>query len=295
MTTRTLLLPYDPDAQTLFSEAQLLFFDGLGSTSELIIDFSRLNKISPTGVTFLCNLAKWFEDRGRAVRLANHNDRDRPAIEYMDDCGFFLDVEGLPIRPRAKPRPSTLPIERIKAETGHSWLESKLMPWLAPTLGMGRESLYPLGVCIGELLRNILDHSGRDAGSVFVQHFPGRNEVVISVADFGKRIPATVRAVAPNLDDAEAILRALQHGFSSKATPPKRGAGLDYLIETIIRTNGGRIDVFSGGGHVAAYHDKGTVQLMPVPGFGFCPGATFDITLRTDTIERVEDQPEALE
>jgi anti-sigma regulatory factor (Ser/Thr protein kinase) len=295
MTTRTLLLPYNTDARTLFAETQRLSFGNSGVQGDLIVDFSRLSRISPTGVTFLSNLAHWLEHRGRMISFVNHDDRDRASIQYLDDCGFFLDVEGLSIRPKAQLRPTTLPLERIKAETGHSWLQSTLMPWLAPTLGMGPDPLYPIEVCIGELLKNIQDHSGRDAGSVFVQYFPGSKEVVISVADFGKGIPATVKDVAPNLDDSDAIVRALQHGFSSKQTPPKRGAGLSYLIETIIRTNGGRVDVFSGGGHVAAFREKGAVQLTPVRGLGFCPGVTFDITLRTDTIERVEDQPEALE
>ena len=295
MSPRTLLLPWETDARTLFAEAKRLSFGNSGVPDDLTVDFSKLNRISPTGVTFLSNLAQWLEDRGRHFSLVNHVDRDRPAIRYLDDCGFFLDVEGLAMRPNAELRPSTLPLERIKAETGYSWLQNTLMPWLAPTLNIGRVSLYPIEVCIGELIKNIQDHSGRDAGSVFVQHFPNRSEVIISVADFGKGIPATVKAVAPHLDDSTAIVRALQHGFSSKKVPTKRGAGLDYLIETIIRTNGGRIDVFSGGGHVAAYRHQGTVQLTPVQGLGFCPGVTFDISLRTDTIERIEDKPEALE
>jgi anti-anti-sigma regulatory factor len=295
MTGNLLILPRRTDAKTLFEEVHRLSYGNEKVPRELSIDFSRLHFITPAGVTYLGNLTQWLEVRGRHVRLINHDDRTKQAIQYLDDCGFFLSVEGLPIRAAAKLRPTTLPLERIKPENSHHWLQSRLMPWLTPTLGIGRASLYPLEMCIQELIQNIREHSGRDAGSIFVQHFPARREVVVSIADFGRGIPETVRFVEPGLNDAQTIVRALQHGFSSKSKPARRGAGLDLLIETVVRTNRGKVDIFSGGGHVAAFRDGDTVRLSAVPGAGFCPGVTFDISLRTDTIEIIDDQPEALE
>ena len=289
-------LPHTADGPSLFIASSELRLQPAASVSDCLqLDFSRLRAILPSGVTFLSNLIYWFGSRGWIVTFVNHDDPSRRAIAYLDDAGFFLEHEGLEIRPRAKIRKTTLALERIETTLGHNWLRTRFIPWLAPTLGLSEASLYAFEISVQEVITNIRDHSGRDAGSIFVQHFPSKKEVVISIADFGSGIPATVRTVAPQLKDAEAIIRAAQPGFSSKPKPRRRGAGLDFLIETVVRTNGGRVSVFSGTGHVAFFMDQEQLRVSEIPGAGFCPGVTFDITLRTDTIERIDDEPEALE
>jgi anti-sigma regulatory factor (Ser/Thr protein kinase) len=192
MAINRFLLPDTADGTTLFGESEHWRLEHASNTDDrLELDFSRLRFILPTGVTFLSNLIHWLESRGWALNFVNHLDRSSEAIIYLDDAGFFLAHEGMQVSPHAKIRPTTLALERIKAASGHSWLRTKFIPWLAPTLGLGEASLYPFETSIQEVITNISDHSGRDAGSIFVQHYPSKKEVAISIADFGAGIPNT--------------------------------------------------------------------------------------------------------
>jgi len=57
------------------------------------IDFSKLGFVDPDGMTVLTNALEWL--RNREVKIAFAGIRnDRPAIMYMDDCGFFREFEG---------------------------------------------------------------------------------------------------------------------------------------------------------------------------------------------------------
>jgi hypothetical protein len=101
------------------------------------------------------------------------------------------------------------------------------------------------------------------------------------------------RFVLPWETDARTLFAAA-HGFSSKKLPALRGARLDLLVETVVRSNGGKIDIFSGRGRGSIFMGQGTIRRLEVIGPGFCPGVTFDISLKTHSKERVEDEPEAL-
>jgi anti-sigma regulatory factor (Ser/Thr protein kinase) len=182
---------------------------------------------------------------------------------------------------------------QIAQAESHDWLENNLVPWLAGRLMISQVSLASIKVCVSELFNNIQDHTRYDIGSIFVQHFPNRENVTIAVSDFGAGIPHNVRT-RENLQDAAAIIRAVQDGFTTGSTPRNRGAGLDILLQTVVRKNGGQVIIYSGDSMVrfSKLRDLVVPQASIV---GFCPGTTIEIVLRTNTIEVLPEESEDLQ
>lgn len=215
-----------------------------GLPDALTLDFQQLAFIRPAGVVFLSNLIWWLHEHGTSVNLINV-EREAIALQYLDDSLFFEQHCGHKIRQTSAPRPTTRPLVRIAHEHSHSWLATNLIPWLATSLGLTEASLYELKACLSELFNNIQDHTQFDIGSIFVQHYPNRNSVNISLADFGLGIPAKVAETVPGLTDGDAIIQAVKEGFTSKSTPGNAGLGLDSLLKTIVGTNDGTVTIYS--------------------------------------------------
>lgn len=290
-----LAVPYRLDGANLCRFVQK-FIDETrnGLPKNVTLDLARLGFIEPAGVTFLSNFIYWLNSRGCAVTLTGC-DANRDAISFLDDSLFFQQHAGKKISKTASPRGTTRPLIQVHAAESYAWLRTDLIPWLSGRLGTTKASLYPLQASISELFNNIKDHSTLDIGSVFVQHFPKINSVSISVADFGRGIPNVVRKVSPELDDLAAIRKAVEPGFTSKSTPGNKGAGLDYLLTTVVNSNGGTVAIFSSNGHVLFYKEGQNVESRVIGLGGFCPGTTIEISLRTDALVHIDEEPEDLE
>src|SRR5271165_1740925 len=160
-------------------------------------------------------------------------------MKFLDDSLFFNQHMGRKLRPTANPRSTTQPLKRIAHENSYPWLDLRLTPWLAATLGLPKASLRVFQTCLTEIFNNIKDHSALDIGCIFVQHFPNIHVINISIADFGVGIPSTVRRVRPGLTDVRAIVAAVQPGFTSGTLPSNRGVGLHYLLSSVVLENKG--------------------------------------------------------
>ena len=73
------------------------------------------------------------------------------------------------------------------------------------------------------------------------------------------------------------------------------GAGLDFLLQTVVMNNGGGVTIFSLEGGVRFIKERNGIRSIALPNNGFCPGTTIDLTFRTDTIECLDEEPEELE
>jgi hypothetical protein len=127
-----------------------------------------------------------------------------------------------------------------------------------------------------------------------VQHFPSEKSVTISLSDFGLGIPDKVRQKIAGISDSDAIIQAVQDGFTTKSKPTNKGVGLDYLLKVVVLANGGEVTIYSCGAIVAFSRNGNQIRQNIFPDVGFCPGTTIDIAIRTDTIEVVPDEREDL-
>jgi anti-sigma regulatory factor (Ser/Thr protein kinase) len=216
-------------------------------------------------------------------------------VRYLDDSRFFEQHCGAKIWERSKPRSTTLPLQRIAPSHSHDWLEHTMLPWLVRNIGLTQASFYDLKTCISELFNNIREHTQLEIGSIFVQHYPKRDRINISLADFGLGIPEKVREVRPKITDTDAVVLAVQEGFTTKSIPGNAGLGLDLLLKTVVGTNSGEVTIYSGHAIVRFLRGKRQkIKHFPTENVGFCPRTTIDTNLRTDTIEELPEEREEL-
>jgi anti-sigma regulatory factor (Ser/Thr protein kinase) len=265
-----------------------------GWPPEITFDFSTLRFIRPAGVVFLSNLVYWLNEKNTKVSFHNIV-RSSPPLAFLDDSLFFEQHCGAKLSAVASPRATTRPLIRIAQRDSHQWLQTNLLPWLASRLNITEASLHTLKVCLSEIFNNIQDHTRHDIGSIFVQHFPKENAVVSSISDMGLGIPQKVREKLPGLTDQQAILKAVEEGFTTKSKPSNKGIGLDYLLKTVVLSNGGEVTIYSCEGILKFYRNGTEIHFIALPSVGFCPGTTIDIKLRTDTIEILPEEREDLQ
>jgi anti-sigma regulatory factor (Ser/Thr protein kinase) len=163
---------------------------------------------------------------------------------------FLNNIQAQSFAPKARPRTTTLPLQRIAQAQSHMWLRTTFIPWLSSRSGIPATALGEVQVCIAELFNNILDHSELDRGSIFIQHFPRESQDTIAVSDFGRGIPEAVRTIHPHLSDVEAIIKACEEGFTSQSNMRNRGAGLPYLMDIVTKMCGGKVTIYSLRGMV---------------------------------------------
>jgi hypothetical protein len=290
-----LVLPYKLDGATLRVVVQN-FINGCqdGLPNEVWIDFSRLGFTEPAGITFLSNFVSWSVHRNVKVCFDGHQRADE-AIRFLDDSLFFEQHLRFKLNPAASPRATTRPLVHARHEQSQSEIRCHFVPWLQQRLGVSRATLHDLQVNLLELFNNIQDHSSLEIGCLFAQHYPNLHSVRVAIADFGVGIPNAVRRVHPELNDNQAIKKAVQRGFTSGIKPRNMGEGLSILLDTVVLRNGGYVKIYSLQGAVIFNESQGVIHSTPLSQCGFCPGTTIDIRLRTDTLESLDDEPEVLE
>jgi hypothetical protein len=265
-----------------------------GLPPEIAINFAGLGFVRPAAVVFLSNLLWWLHHRGTKIHLRGFENYSAP-LKFLDDSLFFEQHCGKKIRAEASPRSTTRPLVKIAHEQSRAWLETDLLPWLADRIGITEASLYSIKNCVAELFNNIQDHTQFDIGSIFVQHFPAEKGVTIALSDFGIGVPAKVQEKLAGITDSQAIVEAVKEGFTTKSTPRNKGIGLDYLLKTVVLGNGGYGTIYARNGIVRFQRIGTQVRPHVFKDVGFCPGTTFEICLRTDTIQELPNEKEDLE
>ncbi|HRP69199.1 MAG TPA: hypothetical protein PLY93_06685 [Turneriella sp.] len=161
---------------------------------------------------------------------------------------------------------------------------------------MNKSSIASILMSLGEIFINIKDHSGQKIGSIFAQHYPKMNRIQIAISDFGVGIPETVKRRFVAANDNEAILKAVEYGFSTQSTPQNRGVGLTTLISNVVKNNMGSMAIHSGRGAIQfelTNKEISAKSILTKANFQqFYPGTLFSVILRTDTIEKLADEEE---
>lgn len=264
--------------------------------NSVMFDFCTLDYIKPTGVTALANISIFLVSAGCKVFYRWPEElsyKKNCPIKYLDDAGYFEIFIKRKIGPSPRRRSTTFPLNSIRVASYPGWLDNNVVPWLDIQLGIKTKSQFPeFIVCIQEIFNNIIDHSLVEIGTVFMQHYPALHTVEIAISDFGVGIPFNVRKILPQADDKSAILSAIKEGFSTKSHPGNRGAGLDTLIQNVVRHNRGNLSIHSYFGELfcALQGEEIGFRSRRTDGF-YYPGTLLAIRLKTDTIPG----PEGLE
>ncbi len=261
--------------------SQVVRSDGNPVSQNIVLNFAKLNFIDGSGYTVLSNTIGWLLSKKVEIKFINYLPVARLAIEYLDDCGFFKKYAGNPLRTVATRRLTTLPCAHIVQEHGFGWVENTLGPWLCGTLSARDGQIASMKTCVKEVLNNIADHSTVNTGFVHAQHYPNARNLKITMSDFGAGIPNTIRSRYGAMGDAEAIAEAIKDGVTAKSRPNNMGAGLCYLVDTVI-ANRGTVRLHSLSGNLTCVCDmRGRLKQDRQKTNGIYPGTLIEIELDT--------------
>lgn len=263
---------------------------------EIILDFRNLSFIKPTGVAALANASELLTNRGCSLKFRFSNRMQyskRCPVSYLDDSGFFARYLGEKRFPQSSCRETTLPLKKLAIEEWHGWVENTLAPWIDRRIDSDIDEQFPeLKACFWEIRNNVMDHSGEEIASIFLQHYPNEDGgiVEIGISDFGVGIPYNVTKQCDCQTHAEAIRMAIQDGFSTKSNPGNRGAGLGILIDNVTKNNGGSVSIYSYKGQLSCFGKDGNTEYRQ-RNINFYPGTLIKIIIKTDTIVANELRP----
>jgi len=252
-------------------------------------ELNGLDFIDGIGLTTLCNVLDRLLDVGVAFDF-EPKPASAAAILYLDDSGFFETYSGESLFASRSRRETTLPCRRLITAQSFEWTERQFAPWLANVLRTEPDQLASLKSALREIFANISDHSTKQIGCVHVQHYPRVQKVGITIADFGRGIPDTIREKFGPMSDGEALAKSVTRGVTVGSKPGNRGEGLGLLLD-YVTGNSGDVDIYSRRGRLACRRaEGGTVRQWSRSDAGFYPGTMIDINLRTDLF--VGDEPE---
>jgi len=108
-----LQVPFSLNTSTVRAfRGQIVGTDRKPTHGAISIGFERLSWVDTTGVTILSNTIEWLQ-RLDVTSGFDKRDPSRPAIRYLDDCGFFQAHLGQPRRTQAQLRSTTFPVKAL--------------------------------------------------------------------------------------------------------------------------------------------------------------------------------------
>ena len=223
--------------------------------SELLVDFSGLQRVSPAG---LAVLAAFMARRARNGLVTNVAGLDTCGIrEYLRRmnllrlCGWEQEDSSYG---RHDPKGRFVPLEPIthRVDDLGDQIAACIAPggedYENPNAGLYDAAWY----LVTEMANNVQQHS-RGMGFVAAQTTPSDGFVRIAIADCGCGIPASLADAgfqwARELPDEDIIEQALAARVSSKGQPTNEGVGLT-LSARIVDLMGGHMLIASGAGTV---------------------------------------------
>lgn len=192
-----------------------------------------------------------------AAALAAEVGREKTSIRVNSErAGIYLDRMGLydyanetcPVRyTKHEEAGRFIPVTQIRTDVE----QSRLIADLHPILHLSPEKASTIKYVLGELVRNVIEHSGsRNGAFVAVQYVAAKEKLSIGICDTGVGLRASLERYHAPVDDLDAIRLALTPGVSGTTareggTGDNAGAGL-YIVKSISKITRNYFVVYSG-------------------------------------------------
>lgn len=140
-----------------------------------------------------------------------------------------------------------IPVTQIKTDME----QSEFITDLHPILHLSPEKSETIKYVLGELIRNVIEHSGSKNGAfVTVQYVAVKDKLSIGICDTGIGLRASLERYHMPVDDMDAIRLALMPGVSGTTTREggtgdNAGAGL-YIVKSIVKITRNYFVIYSG-------------------------------------------------
>ncbi len=200
------------------------------------LDFSKLQRIYPAGITALVAVIKHWERQGRNVLCEGLEQCSITAylqrLNVLAECGIKLPESFRRFDSKAR----FVPVQEIGIDV--TALGNKMALCVAPggdDIDQPLSGVYDLvWYVVTEMANNVRQHSG---GTGYASGQVNRAEgfVRLALADNGKGILRSFQEVqlpwSHNMTDAAAIRKAIEPRVSSKGSPTNEGVGLTLVTE----------------------------------------------------------------
>ncbi len=248
---------------------------------EVEFNFSQCDFLRPNAVVFLGGLARLIESRFGIV-LFDWNSLTSDWVRTNLMQNGFAGQFGYPSSGWSG---NSIPYREDRAMDANAIMDYLTDYWIGR--GWVNVSQRLRDAIVGrmwEIYNNAFEHADSPIG-VFScgQHFPRRNELVLSVIDFGHGIAANVRNYlnqdprASQIKASQCLRWAFLPGTTTRPNGMARGMGLD-LLKRFIQINNGKLEVYSNEGYavIDANGERYEDRQM------FFEGTIFHLTLLCD-------------
>ncbi len=283
MTQKIIQIPTLNDTPEDFQQLFEMSNQVNGLFEDVRFDFSNCKFLRSNAVAFLGGLARLIESFGGSVIFDWDTLRSNSVRANLCQNGFAGNFgynakawsgHSIPYREEMEPD-----MNKIMDYLTYRWIGK----WVNVTDRL-RDAISGR---MWEIYSNAFEHSDTEVG-VFTcgQHFRHRNDLILTVVDFGLGIPAKVKAFlsqfvdearVSKLSGAECMKWAFERGNTTSMGGVARGLGLDLLKE-FVRVNQGKLEVYSNDGYAIIDKEGERFDNSPIS----FQGTVVHITLRCD-------------
>ncbi|MDO7853589.1 ATP-binding protein [Hymenobacter convexus] len=137
----------------------------------------------------------------------------------------------------------------------HETIRTKYLPAIEDYYQHNKKGGLMILTCLSEILLNFWEHAVEDDRTVIVA-YGTKDRIEIACADNGDGILTTLSRTYPNVKSKkDLIMSSIKKGVTSKKLTNHMGYGL-WLINEITTRVGGRLHIFSEGGHIQNEYGK---------------------------------------
>jgi anti-sigma regulatory factor (Ser/Thr protein kinase) len=227
-------------------ESFLRLFDPTEPEKLEITTHDKWVNIHPVILTMLAALSKTVDPKNIMIDKVTAT-----AGHYLARMGLFKIIGKLSPYTIAEHEPAGrfIPITQIRTQDE----QSQFITEMIPLLHLEAQQADAIKYMLGELVRNVLEHSKAEEGAfVAAQYYPTANMVRLGICDAGVGIWRTIHQTWPARTDIDAIKWALTPGITGTTkreggTDANAGAGL-FFVKSMAMVARDYLILYSGTG-----------------------------------------------
>lgn len=227
-------------------ESFLRSFDSKNSKELKITTHDKWVNIHPVILTIIAGLAKSINPKNIFI-----NKVTAKSGHYLDRMGLYKTIgKKSPFSiSEHEPAGRFIPLTQIRT----SIEQTKFITEMIPLLHLPPRKADAIKYMVGELVRNVLEHSGSEHGAfVATQYYPRANNVRLGICDTGIGIQKSINQSWSAQTDIEGIKLALTPGITGTTrreggNEANAGAGL-FFIKSMAMVSRDYFIIYSGSG-----------------------------------------------
>lgn len=133
-------------------------------------------------------------------------------------------------------------------------IRKKYLPTIENYYRESPKSVAMVLTCLSEILLNFWEHATEDDKTI-IMAYGTKDRIEIACADNGQGIITTLTNKTKNKSKRDILLSSIERGVTSKEKSNHMGYGL-WLLNEFASKTGGRLHIFSQGGHLQSEHGK---------------------------------------